>query len=108
VRTYDHVVKLARQEIRPKDIAARLGLHQQTVYEHIRNARAKGEDLPRFSPAGVPKQKRSVQLLAEVREELEPHAAVRGLSPLELAERLLERVAHDQLVDAILDDGRSA
>lgn len=37
-------------------------------------------------------------------ERLGPHAAQRGITSTELAERLLAVIASDQMVDAVLDD----
>lgn len=48
--------------------------------------------------------KRRAALAPEVRDALEPHATARGLCPVALAERLLSKIAADDLVDAVLDD----
>ena len=40
-------------------------------------------------------------------DALFPHAQARGITVTELAERLLDVIAHDGMVDAVLDDPRA-
>lgn len=97
-------VDLAKAGVRPARIAAELGLSLQQVYGHISYARRRGEDIPRFSTAGT-RQRRGVSLAQEERDLLAPHAALRHIDVVELAERILSRVIEDNIVDAVLDDG---
>lgn len=55
-------------------------------------------------PGAVGRRPARVVLPQEIVEALHPFATVRGLTAPELALRLVERAAHDGLVDAVLDD----
>ena len=48
---------------------------------------------------------RTVLFPAEVLNELKPHAARRGITANELARRIVEIAAEENMIDGILDDG---
>lgn len=101
----EQIIERACRGVRPGLIARDLGVDRWKVYHVITVARRAGLDIPRFSLRGIKQEKRRVPLSPEAREALAPHAAARGLSPIDLAERLLIRIVQDDLVDAVLDDG---
>ena len=78
-------------------IAARCGVSRQTVASLERQHRignVRGEDTLR----------RTLTLPRHVVDALAPHAAARNTGARELAVRILDAIAGDGLVDAILDD----
>ncbi len=103
------VIELALKGILPRDIAARTGLSLNTVYSDLREARRKGQNIPRFVGGLRTGESRaqfvSFQLRLEDTRTLEAHAGARGMSVQTLAKRLLERIERDDLVTAVLDDG---
>lgn len=105
MKTYDHVVNMALDGRRPPEIAAELAIHITTVYEKIGQARRKGVAIAKFSCKGRTQPKRRASMPPSVQDALAPYAEARGVTVIELGERLLASVARDQLADAILDDG---
>jgi len=99
---------LALRGVRPGEIAERLGLSRQRVYMRIGWLRRTGDEIPEF-PRGPLRRDGQRQLRirgveADLLERLAPHAEARGVSAVTLAGRLLNVIARDDLVDAILDD----
>ena len=112
------IIELAKQRVLPKDIAEQLGVERGTVYEAIRLARRRGEEIPAFRTwkpeqpfsAGSQKQAepetppassltRQIVIPNRLHALLHSEAERRGKSPVELAQRLLE--------DALLGGVRS-
>ena len=60
----------------------------------------------RFAPR--PRRPRQLMIPAAAFDAIAGAAAARRIAPSELAARLLETIAEEQLVDAVLDDGRIA
>jgi hypothetical protein len=60
---------------------------------------------PMRRPRSAEPHGRIVLFLAEVLDELKPHAARRGITANELARRIVEIAAGENMIDAILDDG---
>lgn len=108
----DQAIEMAKRGIpprliAPRLIAPRLSIGLATVRSYIAKARQAGEDIPRFRSPGRPLAKVSVlslQLNIETCPRLAPHAHARGLTVRILAQRLLEQIARDGLVEAVLDD----
>ena len=108
----DDIRALALRGVRPGDIAERLGVSRQRVYMRVGWLRRMGCDIPEF-PRGPlrrdgKRQFRVRGVEADLLEQLAPHAEARGLSAPALAGRLLNVIARDGLVDAILDDEETA
>ncbi len=102
-QTYHKAVALAREGLRPADIAERVGCAPGTVHHYLSQARANGEDVPRFR--GGPRMRRPVKgIPAHLARALEPHAGRRGLDVATLLKRLIEEIVKADLVDAVLDD----
>lgn len=107
------VVALATQGIRPRDIAEQLCLTAHIVGRIISKARKAGETIPYFNTHGevVPQDSRPASPTARVEvamdaiDDLEAPARKRGVSPVELARRIVETVVEHDLVNAVLDDG---
>jgi len=105
------ILELARQRVRPLEIASRLGVTRETVYQCLSHARRRGEQVPTFN-----KTPRKRQLRAASGDEtvalsnfmlvcLEKPARLRGLTVAQLADRLLDQLAEEPaLIDAVLDD----
>jgi hypothetical protein len=96
----DAVLALREEGIAPSIIAQRLGIQVKSVSALICSARRRrqpGEAKASPQPTGL------IVPLA-TRHDLRPHAARRNMSTDRLILELLDRVATDGLVDAILDD----
>ena len=99
--TRKEVSDLARQGVRPGDIAKRLGIQPHTVYYHIKAARKSGVKIPHFSTRTGDAAKARANKLAEVegyiavplrlKPLLERQAERKGVSPQDLARTILER-----------------
>lgn len=106
MRKQDHAVEMARQGVPPRQIASRLSLRAGTVRSYISKARRAGEDIPLF-PTGRPDTctcGHSLAIEQEFMARLAPHAHSRGMTVRVLARLLLEQIARDGLVEAVLDD----
>ncbi len=102
------VISLAKGGTRPKAIARQLSCHPNTVYECIRAARKRGENIPPFGKGVLPETPQpeapSVrQIVVPVRlfSLLEKHAERKGVSITEAARRLLE----DALLGGVTPNG---
>ena len=91
------VIKMAKAGTRPKAIARQLECHPNTIYQFIRDARKKGEDIPPFGKGVVPEEPRveapsvrQIAVPARLFMLLEKQAEKRGLTTTEAAHRLLE------------------
>ncbi len=101
--TYHKAVELARDGLRPADIAEKVGCAPATIHHYLSQARANGEDIPRFR--GGPRMRRSVKgVPAHLARALDPHAGRRGMDVATLVKRLIEEIVKADLVDAVLDD----
>lgn len=87
------VTDLTSKGFTPADIAARLHLPEPAVRAHL----YKRQNTAR-------KSRRHIQVPATVSDILHRAAYVRGISTLRLITRLLETIAADNMLDAILDD----
>ncbi|UWQ93008.1 hypothetical protein K3727_09590 [Rhodobacteraceae bacterium M382] len=90
--------ELANRGVQPDEIAKKLGIRRQTARVYLTRARKSGISVPYGDT------RRSPTLEHNIRAALKPHAMRRGISPLKLAERLLEHVIQADLIDAVLDD----
>lgn len=79
--------------ISPKDVAALEASKQRT-------RKQRGHYCARPRPDNA-----SIAIDPELRMALRPHAIARDLSVTALARRIIETVAHEDMVDAVLDDG---
>lgn len=108
------IIAMAKQGVRPRDLA----LHFRITAEHVQNllgrARKRGEDIPRYSSSGeivsgyavVGEAKvTSVLLPINAMTALAPYAHRRDMSVPELAAKIIQIVADEDLVLAVLDDG---
>ncbi|TDE40953.1 hypothetical protein [Antarcticimicrobium sediminis] len=102
---HKQVIALAVEGVPPRLIAEQLSLDSEAVYYELRNARRRGTQIPRFRCGRRPNEFRMLRLEPEAMRPLATHALARGMPTARLAERLLERIAADDLVDAVLDDG---
>jgi transposase-like protein len=92
------IVAMAKSGTRPKEIIRLTGAHENTVYEAIRTARRRGEDIPPFANVGTadrgkPDQMRTqhhVVLPSRLHSLLRAEAERRNLTTTEAAQRLLE------------------
>jgi len=101
--TYERVIYQASLGLHPLEIAGRLNIGVQTVYQKIKQARENGIIIPQVSP--VEAVKRRIPVSPKIRTALEPHASIRGLTPIELGEALIRAIVENDLVNAVLDDG---
>lgn len=101
-------IRMAQQGIPPRDIAAHFNVSNERVWNLLSNARRSGHDIPRFHGGWVRDSRLSwcqVGLPPMARAALAAAAERRGLKVNDLAARLLEVIALDGMVDAVLDDG---
>ncbi|SDY54915.1 hypothetical protein [Citreimonas salinaria] len=112
--TNAEILRLARERVRPIEIAEQLDVSPDTVYSCITTARRRGEDIPRFVGGPRPGTTRTlcqtrIKLTPFMRVCFEKPAVRRGLSIADLAERLLDQLAEEpSLIDAVLDDSPAA
>lgn len=99
------IVRLARDGVSSRDIATAVGVNRQTVYRKVKLLRERGVEVPNFTVYGKSQPRRRVPLKPDTRDLLMPHAMRRGCDVIDLAESILVRVAEDDLVAAVLDDG---
>lgn len=102
---YRQVVAMALQHTPPRVIADRLELDPEAVHYELRKARTNGVEIPPFRCGRSPREFRTLRLAPVCMRPLVAHAQARRMPTVKLAERLLERIAADDLVDAVLDDG---
>jgi hypothetical protein len=95
---------LRARGLKPQEIAGRLGVSASAVYQLLIYDKAK-----KRSPAGSQRWREtgrtSLWLGKRLTHALTPAAQARGLSVAQLARRLLQAAAEENLVDAVLDDG---
>jgi transcriptional regulator len=92
------VQALRKQGLTDMEIARRIGIRRETV------AALECSAGRRKRPAE--QNGRTVLFPLDVLEALRPHAEARGIAPDELARRLIEAAIDDNLIDAVLDDGK--
>ncbi len=89
--------KAVAESLTIRETAARAGLNPSTLYHFCRDY---GIALPRFQWDGSP----GVIVSPHLRKRLAAPAILRGMSPPELAARILNTVIEDDLFAAVLDD----
>jgi len=94
----ERAVSLSKHGLQPREIAQILKIKNQTARVYLTRARKAGASVPYASNT------RSPALEYPLRTALQPHASKRGLTPRQLAERILETVISSDLIDAVLDD----
>lgn len=103
---YSRVIELAKAHTAPPDIAMRLGLSMNAVYQHLHKARSNGEDIPQFqSYTSKGRNGDHAFVPDDTRELLMVAAQKRRISTTFLASKIIQAVAQGDLVDAVLDDG---
>lgn len=100
----DIVRPLALRGLRPVLIAKRTGLRAETVSRTMSRLRASGVPI-KVHPPGRLKGPMGARLTESARRALTQAAAARGVSLGMLKRQLLETIATDGMVDAVLDDG---
>lgn len=95
--TYLSIRELALAGMRPVHIAPLIGRQRNYVARALCDMRRAGEPIPRFTSGPPPVRLRTDRLIQAARE--------RNISLSELTAKLLDRIAADDLVDAVLDDG---
>lgn len=90
---------LWRQGLRQGAIAEQLGVKENTVGNLIRHGRALSRKTKSF--------RKTDSLDGKTRYRLQAAAQKRGIDTRTLVNRLLTALAHDKLLDAILDDGET-
>ncbi len=90
---------LREQGMSEAAIAARIGIEKKNVAALLCGA------LVKRRPRPAERHGRTVLFPRDILESLRPHAQARGISANELVRRIVEAVADDGLIDAVLDDG---
>ncbi|MGD9862564.1 MAG: hypothetical protein AB7S99_05060 [Pseudodonghicola sp.] len=104
--TYSRVVALAKDGMPPRKIAVELGIAPRSAHDYLKTARRNGETIPRFDGGGRPVgEYRTLHIKREALEKLATIANERGVQTIQLAADLLNTIAEDDLVDAVLDRG---
>ncbi|SIO36723.1 hypothetical protein SAMN05444722_1702 [Rhodovulum sp. ES.010] len=107
----DAAIAAAKAGKRPGEIAAEFDAPVSAIYQILKDARRGGHAIPRFNTAPRPRPGECwlrVRVAVATRRKLERAAEARGLSVSELSARLLDAVASDGLIDAVLDDGEGS
>lgn len=91
----DAVLALRAQHLTTAVIAARIGLEPKTVLA-LEASRRRSKRRAQSN--------RTVLFPLDLLDRLATHAARRGISPNELARRIVDTVLDERLVDAVLDD----
>lgn len=99
------IIAAARSGCRRIDIAAQFGLSVGTIYNVLAQARRDGIVMPR-SPDGHARRcgSRRVSVANSTTQKFDHAAAARNITSGQLCGRLLDVIAQDDLIDAILDD----
>lgn len=99
------ILAKAKAGVPPREIAP--AGNRDLVYSVLREARRRGEDIPRFTGGGKgrPAGWKLLRLEPEVIVRLTPGAEARGISVKQMIADLLDVIASENLADAILDDG---
>lgn len=98
------IINLGVTGMLPSEIAIRLGRPVTTVYAYLAEGRNEGHPIPRHKGHGN-RGRAFILPPMDVVRALQPHAERRGVSVRELGLQLLETIADEGLVDAILDEG---
>ncbi|MFD1342910.1 hypothetical protein [Litorisediminicola beolgyonensis] len=102
----DRIIELARENVSRLDIATQVGVPAERVYSIIAEQRKKGVPIARPTKmTGNFCTKPRIVIEQRVLDTLEPFALHRNMTARELAAEILELVARDGIVDAVLDDG---
>ena len=98
---------LRAKGLKPREIAALLGVSPSAAYQLLIYDKTR-----KRAPAGAQRWRESGRtslcLGKRLTHALTPAAQARGLSVTQLARRLLQAAAEDNLVDAVLDDQQEA
>lgn len=89
----------------PRDIAEHLEIDPEAVHYELRVARNRGTAFQSFRPGPRQREFRILRIAPDVMQSLVAAADVRDIPTARLAEKLLEQIATDDLVDAVLNDG---
>lgn len=102
------IVMLAAREIPPAIIEQQIRVSRETIYAVIAKARKNGAAIPYFKTSGAVHgrpQRRHISLTPATLAKLAAPAELRGITPAELAGRIVEEVVSSGMIDAVLDDG---
>lgn len=91
------VLASLKQGLSVRAIADRIGIEEKSVMA-----------LETSSRRAKRTEERTVVFPLETLDRLRPHATRRGISANELARRIVETAADEQMINAILDDGEAA
>ncbi len=100
-------IALARDGGRPLEIALQTGLQPNTVHHYLCDARKSDGSIPSFRSYKRPLKGVIITISRTVVFRLREAGDRRGCSAERIAERLINAIVKDNLVDAILDDGVS-
>jgi DNA-binding CsgD family transcriptional regulator len=99
-------VDLAKRGMTTSQIAQSMGIKPNTASNYLGDARRFGLDVPKCKPGPITRTGLStIRVSTDLVAKLRPYAAARRMNISDLAAQLLEEIATDGLVDAILDDG---
>lgn len=106
----ERTLELAMKGLGPAEISRRTGRSVGAVKAAIARARKAGDldaghmKTGRKPMDGEPTEPIQIRAKAWVADYLQPHAEARGITVNRLASRILEAIAADEIVDAVLDD----
>ncbi|WP_039017323.1 hypothetical protein [Halocynthiibacter namhaensis] len=102
--TYEYVVNLAKQGCCVDEIIHESGVKLNTVNRYLSRARQQGV----VFPDGLKVYRKSLDYTVpkSVRAMILPYAKRRKMSVSDLAAKLITTIAEDELIDAVLDDGK--
>lgn len=100
--TFERVAELGETGYSPADIALLTGLKRETIHNYLSKARADGRNIGRYLANRVPMTTPQVRVGNFLLEELARHADARGMTPSELANRILETVVFERMIDTLM------
>ncbi|MBY6091050.1 hypothetical protein [Maritimibacter alkaliphilus] len=103
--SFDAVVSRMIEGAAPRDIAAELNLSVETVYHYASQGRKQGLPIPHRRGGARGSRVDRIAISKSLMTCLSAQSAARGMTESELANRILEAVVFDRIVDAVLDDG---
>lgn len=104
VERNERIVAMALDNVPPREIATLFDIGPGVVSNILSLARKAGVEVPRFGRGWRAPRSRHIVVSLGTLQELAPDARKRNTTTVSLARLIVETVAAEGLVDAVLDD----